>query len=255
MPKRVNIRFAIEAFWNRGYILYEDKFINAKTKMKYNCMKHPELDLEITWSDFKSGRGCKHCRNDAMRKARQKSIEEVKEIFKSKSLILLSTEYKNNKSDLKFYCENHEGVIQHTTLDKVNIADRPCRLCSIEHLSERQRGDKSHRWKGGVRDEKLALRETFEYKKWRKAVFERDCYTCQKCNDSKGGNLHAHHIYPFYLYEELRHEITNGITLCANCHDSRYKGSFHNIYGTHNNTKEQLEEFLGKQLDSTIGGS
>lgn len=56
-----------------------------------------------------------------------------------------------------------------------------------------------------------------EYKAWRKSVYERDAYTCQKCG-KKGGRLNAHHIKPYASYMELRYSVPNGITLCEMCH-------------------------------------
>jgi len=64
----------------------------------------------------------------------------------------------------------------------------------------------------------IMLRKTVRYKEWRKAVFERDCYTCQECGDKKGGNLEAHHIKSFSKYSRLRFNLSNGLTLCTKCH-------------------------------------
>lgn len=63
---------------------------------------------------------------------------------------------------------------------------------------------------------------TYEYKKWRMAVFQRDNWTCQTCGiRSKAGEpiyLQAHHIKGWAQYPELRFKVENGITLCEECH-------------------------------------
>lgn len=65
--------------------------------------------------------------------------------------------------------------------------------------------------------EQQALRNSPEYKNWRKDVLKRDDYTCQNCK-KRGGVLNADHIKPFSRYPELRFEISNGRTLCKPCH-------------------------------------
>jgi len=71
----------------------------------------------------------------------------------------------------------------------------------------------------------------WEAKQWRKAVFERDNYTCRECG-KKSGELQAHHIisfssivqkYKLKTVEDLRKckelwDVKNGLTLCLECH-------------------------------------
>ena len=82
-------------------------------------------------------------------------------------------------------------------------------------------------WKGGIIPEQNALRQTYKYKNWRKAVFERDNYTCRECGAKSSKNnkvyLEPHHIKPFALYPELRFEVFNGLTLCYDCHQKTKK--------------------------------
>lgn len=59
-------------------------------------------------------------------------------------------------------------------------------------------------------------------KEWTKAVYLKDNYTCQKCG-KRGGVLNAHHIIPFSVDKTLRYEISNGITLCVDCHKKEHK--------------------------------
>lgn len=86
-----------------------------------------------------------------------------------------------------------------------------------EKIAERFRGPKSHFWKGGVSKENYRLRRIAKYRNWRKKVFERDNFTCQKCK-KRGGKLQADHIKQFAFHPELRFELSNGRTLCVSCH-------------------------------------
>lgn len=79
------------------------------------------------------------------------------------------------------------------------------------------RGEKNHRWKGGITDENHRVRGSLQYTEWRRSIFERDDYTCQACGN-RGGKLHADHIKPFAVYPELRFDVDNGRTLCVDCH-------------------------------------
>ena len=104
-------------------------------------------------------------------------------------------------------------------------------------------GANSHWWKGGITSKNELARKGKEFRLWRKSVFKRDNYTCQKCGKrSKAGdriNLHPHHIKNFSDYIELRFVIDNGITFCEKCHRK-----FHKKYRLKNNTHNQLKEFL-----------
>lgn len=64
---------------------------------------------------------------------------------------------------------------------------------------------------------KTPIKQSFEYKEWRKSVFERDNYTCQNCK-VRGGELQADHIKPQSVFPELRFILDNGRTLCRPCH-------------------------------------
>lgn len=98
-------------------------------------------------------------------------------------------------------------------------------------------------FKGFSTTEQHMARNNTYYKEWKKKIFERDNYTCQCCG-KHGGNLNAHHLYNFSEYKDLRYDTNNGITLCEKCHLINYSGSFHAIYGEHNNTPEQVYEFI-----------
>lgn len=72
--------------------------------------------------------------------------------------------------------------------------------------------------KGTQHNINKSIRNTKDYRIWRKNVFIRDNFTCQHCGRTNI-KLHAHHIKQFSQFPELRFNINNGISLCKNCHD------------------------------------
>ena len=94
------------------------------------------------------------------------------------------------------------------------------------------RGENSPRWKGGTSELSKRIKNSFKYKKWREAIFQRDNWTCQRCGKRGGIILHPHHKKSLAsileennvktLEDALNCEalwnINDGITLCRNCH-------------------------------------
>lgn len=95
------------------------------------------------------------------------------------------------------------------------FSSESCKKISISKL-----GSANPSWKGGVTPVMKRVRQSPAYRNWRKAVFERDDYTCQIC-DERGGDLEAHHIEPVRNHKNdlLVYDIDNGITLCKDCHN------------------------------------
>lgn len=74
-----------------------------------------------------------------------------------------------------------------------------------------------HLWKGGITKASALFRMQLPYRLWRESVFKRDDYTCQICF-VRGVKLQADHIKQFAKFPELRLELSNGRTLCVECH-------------------------------------
>lgn len=128
--------------------------------------------------------------------------------------------------------KNRECPVCH----KIFAADRQSRIyCSVECYNKDRhmpKGENHHNWKGGISKEN-DKKDSWDYKNWRKQVYERDNWTCQQCF-IKGKKINAHHIKSWKYYPELRYSVDNGITVCEDCHKQ-----IHQYYGYDSN-KEMI---------------
>ena len=115
-----------------------------------------------------------------------------------------------------FYCKSHTKEVRQI-ISKANKG--------------RFVGEKGSNWQGGITSINYTIRNCYEYKIWRKNIFERDNYICQECNNGSN-KLNADHIKPFAvilmenniqsLEDALKCKelwnLDNGQTLCVECH-------------------------------------
>lgn len=153
-----------------------------------------------------------------------------------------------------FKCENGEHNEYKKRIRDINQTTYICPECAKKKAIENiPKGKDSPQWRGGILKENERIRNSPEYAEWRMNIFKKDWFTCQCCGGRK--NIQAHHIVPFSECEDLRLDTSNGMCLCRDCHQSSIKGSFHNLYSTHNNTPDELEKYINakrKQLGITI---
>lgn len=83
---------------------------------------------------------------------------------------------------------------------------------------------------------------------WAKEVKSRDNYNCKICRVNEA-YLNSHHINSWDMFEDLRYDITNGVTLCKECHRR-----FHDTYGKGRNTFYQYDEweFFCKMIEKML---
>lgn len=96
----------------------------------------------------------------------------------------------------------------------------------LNKIAVNRTGEKNWMYEHGNSKAHRSSWGTAIHKAWRKAVFDRDDYTCQLCF-TKGGTLQADHIKCFAHHEDVRYDVGNGRTLCFDCHRSTKN------YGTH----------------------
>lgn len=104
-------------------------------------------------------------------------------------------------------------------------------------------GENHPKWKKDRSQVKIQ-RTIAEFKWWRKAIFERDNYTCNQCG-KRGEKLAAHHKAPVVRFPMYKFELWNGITLCEPCHKDIHMAAdkIFNTGGYFNKLKENQIAF------------
>lgn len=144
--------------------------------------------------------------------------------------------FKGNKYNANKYCSRQCYLKAHSIKNKKRI----CPSCGKEFIAKASedkycswecynkdrhmpKGEDHWNWQGGVSKEN-DHRDSYDYKEWRKSVYQRDGYRCVNCGSKE--KLNAHHILSWRDFPEKRYDIQNGITLCEKCHIQ-----FHKKYG------------------------
>ena len=207
---RIDIEFIRAEFKKEEYILLTTVYINNHQKLEYICpMGHRGSISWANWSSKASNR-CGICANNI-----KLTIEFIREEFAREGYILLSTEYNNNKTKLKYRCKR--GHIHYTTWSDWIDGCR-CPTCWSESIM----GSGNPAWKGGISKELYCQDWTKEFKDF---IKERDGYKCMNpyCFHKTGhaAVLVVHHIDG----DKKNCRPENLIILCRSCHGMVSKDS------------------------------
>lgn len=214
-------------FEERGYQVVSSFTKGKRQYFDYVCPNGH--DGAIVFYSFKAGNGCKQCASEQASERYRLSYEQVKKEFEKQGCVLISTEYRNFDSPLEYKCSCGNISVSYISAIRKGIK------CGCQY----PRGDNSPKWNPNLSDEDRKHKRIYpEYKDWVKAVYERDQYTCQRCQ-IHGTRLNAHHIESYAENKELRTELSNGITLCVDCHRA-----FHSKYGVKGFNKQDLHKHL-----------
>ncbi|MEK4025501.1 HNH endonuclease [Sporosarcina sp. FSL W7-1283] len=217
-------------FLDSGCVLLDDKYINNETKLNYICSCGNKSSIKL--QNFIMGKRCYECRSDKIAEAIRLPYKYVQNYFEENGCTLISKEYKSLSSKLKYICKcGRKGFSSFATFKE----SKQCKKCSFDALRNPNLTD----------EDRVNQRKIEGYEAWRIAVYKRDNYTCQCCGDNWSGKLNAHHKDGYHWCQERRLDVTNGITLCEECHRLG-EFSFHAIFGNANNTEEQFEEWFLK---------
>lgn len=215
-----------------------------------NNQGHP--DYALSANNFHKSHSCPYCsgKKVCLTNSFGYMYPEAINIWSDKNEKTPFDYYYNSNEKVWFKCENGVHADYERKVKDQYAAKYFCPECGLEkRIQNTPRGEASPFWKGDSVDENRRLRNSSEYNNWRKIIYSKDNYTCQCCG-KRGGKLNAHHLNDFASHEDLRLDPMNGITLCANCHDTTVKGSFHNLYGTKARTIHELEDYINDKRKS-----
>ena len=99
MSKKLTYEYVYNYFKERGCELLESEYINARTKMKFECKCGNISD--IIWNSFKQQNAyCRKCSG-----TEKLTYEYVNNYFKEQNCELLESEYINAKTKMKYRCK------------------------------------------------------------------------------------------------------------------------------------------------------
>ena len=236
-------RFNVADFIKKAQSVHGDlydyslvEYVNNSTKVKIICPDHGEFLQQP--NNHLVGNGCCKCGTARTANAKKYDTEEfVRRARLAHGITYDYSEvvYVHNLSRVEIICKTH-GVFRQTP-DK-HIQGNGCQKCGIEKNS----GKTHYKWDLRFTEEERKLRRKFYSQSttiWRKSVFGRDDFTCQKCGDNKGGYLNAHHILPWSKFPEARFDVDNGVTLCRSCH-----WNYHRLYNLDKCDRASMNAYL-----------
>lgn len=159
-------------------------------------------------------------------------------------------DFKGTKYNANRFCSRECYEIYWKIPDKIRICptcgkefeaihrdDKFCsQKCHLDNNHNIFKGENHPNWKGGITSENEKLRKSKEYLEWREQVLKRDNEQCIYCG-KKDDKMNAHHILAWQFYPNLRFNVSNGVTVCQECHKK-----IHNIFGYNSKEKMLLNE-------------
>ena len=237
--QRHSFEYVNKCFEDKGCVLLSKDYINNIFPLEYIC--HCGNYNITSFSSFQNSYFCKHCICEIIGNNRRLNFIDVKNFYNDQGCELLEDHYVNNSTIMKYRCSC--GTIDYKDFSHFQRGQR-CDECLHKFRVENNTKERHPQWNHNLTDEERIIKRNYsEYREWVQKIYQRDNYTCQCCG-KRGITLNAHHIESYADNPDLRLDINNGATLCEECHSNKYENSFHRIYGTHNNTKEQFIKWL-----------
>lgn len=143
-PRKITYEKVKKEFEEKEYILLEIEYINAHTKMRYICKKHPNTIQQIKYNGLQQGRGCKECGHETvsnkLKQQKKTPYNIVKTKFEKAGLTLLTDEndYMSVSNPImRFICSCSAETEQQKTWTAFQQSPY-CPLCVKEESSKKR---------------------------------------------------------------------------------------------------------------------
>ena len=194
---------------------------------------HCGIEFETNLSSLR------RCRVRSCGCSRVKNI--VGETFGLLKVISKTNDRSEYNGSVIWNCECRCGNKLELSTAALNHPDRVSCGCFKDNIiaAQKAKAGKNHHWYNhNLKDEDRVFRKSDEQYTFAKNVFIRDNFTCKVCCKI-GGDLEAHHLNGYHWYIIGRNDVSNGVTLCKQCHKD-----FHSKYSLKLNTKEQFIQYM-----------
>lgn len=115
----------------------------------------------------------------------------------------------------KFFTQASKDKISQTLKKKFASGELVSPLRKLGLIG--RKGKDAMNWQGGKSLEGQKIRTSRQYKEFRLEVLQRDDFTCRFCK-KRGGKLEVDHIQEVSKRRDLVFDVSNGRTLCKDCH-------------------------------------
>ena len=131
--KKLNYNEVKSYVESQGYELISEEYINCDTKLIMKCPRGHKC--AISWSNFRSGKRCRICRQIESSNRQKLSYKNVKEYIESQGYELISDNYINNREKILLKCpEGHEFYVR---LDLFKVGTR-CPQCNVKSHGQKE---------------------------------------------------------------------------------------------------------------------
>ena len=223
------------------YELLSDEYIGNGSKNRNKCLlKLKCVEGHIfyrTWNDILKGIRCEEC--EKRFNNHNQFVAFIKNKYHDEYEIL--SRYINSQTKVKVKHNKCGTIFESKAEHLANGHGCPNSLCC------KKRGKEHYRYNENLTDEDRINDRSLsnEYRIWRINVHNANKFSCDICGSNK--NIVAHHLNSWDINKDDRYDVSNGVTLCKECHIN-----FHRQYGFGKNTSQQYYEYKNNHDNTEV---